>query len=68
MQKAKNSGKCDRPQARHLYLGVETKDKETVKIHHLYQSWRTPPFYYEPKKLLEVVFKRRSAQVSNSNQ
>jgi hypothetical protein len=68
MQKAKNSGKCDRSQAQSLYLGVETKDKETVKIHHLYQSWRTPPFYYEPKKLLEVVFKRRSAQVSNSNQ
>ncbi|EAW35046.1 hypothetical protein [Lyngbya sp. PCC 8106] len=63
MQKAKNSGKCDRSQAQSLYLGVETREKEIVKIHRFHQTWKKPPFYYEPKKLLEVVFKRRTAQV-----
>lgn len=40
MLKAENSRQCDRSQAQSLSVGVETKDKETVKIHHLYQSWR----------------------------
>lgn len=45
----------------HCYLGVETKYRETVGLYRFHQIWKTPPFYYEPKKFLEVVFKRRSA-------
>lgn len=63
MLKAENSGKCYYPQAKPLYLGGETREKEIVKIHRFHQTWKKPPFYYEPKKLLEVVFKRRTAQV-----
>ncbi|MDY7022207.1 MAG: SagB/ThcOx family dehydrogenase [Cyanobacteriota bacterium] len=41
---------------------VETGYQETILPQSFHQTWKQPKFYYEPKKFLEVVFKRRSAR------
>ncbi|MEB3279860.1 MAG: SagB/ThcOx family dehydrogenase [Lyngbya sp.] len=41
---------------------VEAGYKETLSPYSFHQTWKKPEFYYEPKKFLEVVFKRRSAR------
>ena len=64
MPKADTPGRRYRRQMKHFHRGVEMTDPESVmpnNFHH--QVWKKPPFYYEPRKFLEVVFKRRSAQI-----
>ncbi len=41
------------------HSAIKIEYREITLSHCLHRVWKIPPFYYEPKKFLEVVFKRR---------